>query len=91
MEKQVWKFELTPSRKQAIEMPINAEILTIQTQFGNPCIWALVDPNAKKEQRGFEIFGTGLSIIYDMLVVRNYIGTYQVNDGQYVFHVFERI
>jgi hypothetical protein len=89
MKKVIWKFELETTDNQEIEMPIGAEILTMQTQNEIPCIWALVDPKAEKETRTFEIFGTGHPIYYDMGVSRNYISTYQLHGGTLVFHVFE--
>lgn len=89
MEKTIWKFELITTDKQTIEMPIGAEILTVQTQNETPCLWALCDPTVQKEMRSFEVFGTGHPVRYDMGVDRAYIGTYQLQGGSLVFHVFE--
>ena len=72
-------------------MPKGAEILTVQSQHDVPQLWALVDPTQPTEERCIEIFGTGHPIRYDMGVERKYIGTFQVDGGQYVFHAFERI
>ena len=91
MEKTIWKFELETTDNQKLEMPVNAEILNMQTQSETLCLWALVDPAAPKETRYFEVFGTGCPLRYDMGVSRTYIGTYQLNDGALVFHVFERL
>ena len=89
MNKTIWKFELETTDNQTIEMPVNAEILTVQTQNEIPCIWALVDPTETKVKRFIEVFGTGHDIHYDMGVSRNYLGTYQLQGGSSVFHVFE--
>lgn len=89
MNREIWKFELKTTDNQKIEMPVGAEILTVQTQNETPCLWALVDPNADKETRCFEVFGTGHSVNYDVGVARNYIGTYQLHDGSLVYHFFE--
>jgi len=89
MEKTILKFELETTDNQIIEMPVNAEILTVQTQNEVPCIWALVDPTKPKEKRFIEVFGTGHDVHYDMGVGRNYLGTYQLHGGSLVFHVFE--
>ena len=89
MNKTIWKFELETTDNQTIEMPVNAEILTVQTQNEIPCIWALVDPTQVKEKRFIEVFGTGHDVHYDMGVSRNYLGTYQLHGGSLVFHVFE--
>ena len=87
MNKTIWKYEITDH--QVIEMPIGAEILMVQKQRGEPCMWALVDPTKPKENRVFRVFGTGESIPYDMCKCGNYLGTYQLYQGAYVFHVFE--
>ena len=91
MKKTIWKFELETTDNQTIEMPANAEILTVQTQAQKPYLWALIDPTEKKEKRLIEIFGTGHDLHYDIGVSRNYLGTYQIEGGSLVFHVFEYI
>ena len=70
-------------------MPKDAEILTVQTQNGKPCLWALVDPKAETEIRVIEIFGTGHPVLSDMGTSRKYISTFQMQEGRLVFHVFE--
>ena len=89
--KTIWKYGLKMVDSQEINMPEGAEILTVQTQFDMPCIWALVDPKAKIEQRFFVIYGTGHDIYFDMGVKRKYIGTFQIMKGAGIYHLFERI
>ena len=89
MKKQIWKYELKIKDTQSIEMPKGSEILTVQTQQGIPCLWALVDPESESEIRTIELFGTGHPIYYDMGISRNYIGTFQMEEGRIVFHAFE--
>lgn len=89
MNKTIWKFELKTTDNQTIEMPANAEILTVQTQHEVPCIWALVDPTEPNEKRFIKVFGTGHDVHYEMGLSRNYLGTYQLHNGSLVFHVFE--
>ena len=89
MNKTIWKFQLETIDNQTLKMPVGAEILTVQTQFEKPCLWALVDPNAEKEDRFIEIFVTGHAVSYDVSVEMKYIGTYQLHGGSLVFHVFE--
>lgn len=92
MKKTIWKFPVLPDHN--IDMPIGAEILSVQTQNGIPCIWALVDPKAEKEVRKFEIFGTGHELECNENIKRKFIGTFQpylqMNLGL-VFHMFERL
>ena len=83
----IWKFPLVATDVQNIEMPALAEVLTVQVQVG-PCLWALCNPEAPKTKRCFETFGTGHPM---SLASRKYVGTYQLNDGGLVFHVFERL
>lgn len=90
IEKEVWKFALNPGENEVM-MPNGAEVLSVQVQHNVPCLWALVDPEMQKEERTFEVFGTGHSIKYDMGVERKYIGTFQLDGGYLVFHLFERI
>ena len=57
--KEIWKFTLKVTDDQSIAMPKGAKILSAQEQYGKPCIWAIVDPDAEEETRKFRIFGTG--------------------------------
>lgn len=85
--KTIWKYELKNTDRQIIEMPANAIVLTVQVQYGGPCLWAIVNPNTKlKETRSFNIYGTGNPVPQSPGI---YIGTYQLCEGQLVFHVFE--
>ena len=87
MSKSIWKFPLETTDIQQIEMPADAEILTIQTQDEIPCIWALVSTDAPKRKVAFEIFGTGHPVPEN--AKRKYVGTYQLRKGALVFHCFE--
>ena len=89
MEQRIWKYQLKLTDGQNISMPKGAEILTVQVQDGSPCLWALVDPKAETEARFIEIFGTGSPILSDMGVSREYISTFQMREGSFVFHAFE--
>ena len=90
MHKSIYKYQLEVTDTQKIELPVGAEILTVQTQNEIPCLWTLVDPNGiEKETRIIEVFGTGHPVGYDMGVSRKYISTFQLRGGQLVFHVFE--
>lgn len=90
MQQTIWKFPLEVTDKQFINLPKGAEVLAVQTQNEEPCLWALVNPNEPKEERCFETFGTGHPVPVGMGVDRKYISTYQLSGGSLVFHVFER-
>lgn len=81
--KTIWKFNLTADC--TVEIPLNSEILCVQTQHDRPQMWVLVDPSKQLIKRRIKIFGTGHEINEDT----NYIGTFQLRGGQLVFHVFE--
>lgn len=82
--KTIWKYEISPCCK--IQVPKNGKVLTVQVQRNQPCLWILVDPNAKKEVRKFVTYGTGHEIKYEN---GKYIGTFQIDNDNLVFHVFE--
>jgi hypothetical protein len=69
-----------------IEMPVGAEILCVQVQYGTAKIWALVDDPTITEKRKFRIKVTGEEFNrFDL----KYIGTVQLHDGHFVGHLFE--
>jgi hypothetical protein len=83
----IWKFEL----KQdicAVAMPQGARILNVHEQGDNPCLWAIVDPQAPKEMRHFRVIGTGRNFELEGL---EYIGTAHNIIGYMVLHVFEKV
>lgn len=82
--KTIWKFEFHPHK--SISMPKGAEILSVQEQHGKTCIWAMVNPNAPLEIRKIVIYGTGHVLPNDP---GQFIGTFQLQSGAYVFHMFE--
>lgn len=89
MNKTIWKYGLELVDRQTVKMPQGGEVLTVQTQGAEPCLWALVNPEHEKEERIFEIHGTGNPIHADMGIEREYIGTFQ--QPPFVWHVFERV
>lgn len=87
MAKTIWKCNLELGIN-SIPMPINAKILTAQMQFENIVVWALVDVGQNTtETRKFAVFGTGFRI--DDFVIKSYIGTIQLDGGDFIGHVFE--
>lgn len=89
--KTIYKYRLDMTDFQQVSLPKGAEILCVQSQHNIPNLWALVDTEQRREMRQFEIFGTGHEVKEDMGIDRKYIGTFQLNDGNLVFHVFERL
>jgi len=81
----IWKFPLTITDQNEIEMPKGAELLTVQMQHGEPQLWASVDPQAPKVSRRIMVHGTGHPV--DLFNV--YLATFQTMGGYLVFHVFD--
>lgn len=85
--KTIWKFNFKLEDRFTIEMPRNAEVLTVQEQAGGPCLWALVEPANSKEPRRFALYGTGHPVSNEE---QRYVGTFQLARGALIFHLFER-
>lgn len=88
---EIWKFKIEKAEGDIeIEMPALSEILCVQAQDDQPCIWAKVftDAGINRVKRIFQVFGTG----HEMPGItkrREYIGTFQLFNGRYVYHLFE--
>lgn len=86
--KMVGKFDAVIDDFITIAMPEGAEILTVQMQYGDPKVWALIDTSLPMGERKFSWIGTGdpFDIAY-----KKYVGTVQMKVGQreLVFHLFE--
>ena len=84
----IWKYDLQTTGKQTIRMPAGAEILTVQTQKGEPRLWARVDTNSPEEDRVIITRGTGHPLSTE---AEKYISTYKLSGDNLVFHVFESL
>lgn len=81
--KTIWKFPLTISERQAIEIPANSRFLHIGVDGeGVRCLWFAVDPSSDFIPMEVIVIGTGL----DLPHVGDYIGT--INVGGYLWHYF---
>jgi hypothetical protein len=84
----VYKYEVPFDDEFTLELPTAARLLTFQAQHEKPCLWALVDSEARLTKRRFRLAGTGHDINEaerDLI----YIGTAQFRGGSLVFHLFE--
>lgn len=84
--KTIYKYQLTTTDVQIIQMPFNAEVLTVQIQHGEPMLWARVESANSTEAKRIYIVGTGNPMPPGC---GRYVGTYQLRNGSLVFHVFE--
>jgi hypothetical protein len=85
MERTIFKYQLDLGPND-VQMPEGAEVLDVQMQRGEICLWALVSPSAPEVDRIFTIFGTGHPVPADGL---KFIATIQASNGALVRHVFE--
>lgn len=85
MAKGVWKFTISAINETiAFSMPENAEVLFVREQRGVPCMWCRVDTSLPHEIREFTLVGTG-----HPAPDGPYRGSFFINEGQFVFHLFE--
>ena len=86
MSKTIWKYPLTiPST--LVEMPMDADILTVQMQDKNPVLWCRVNSDTKhpSESREFVFVGTGRPL--PDAPSYEYIGTIQ--QSPFAWHLYE--
>lgn len=84
----VWKYGVpVRSEPHAFSMPLGAEVLTVQVQGGEPCLWVKVRPNGPSVERRFRWVGTGQDVDEEAIV--GYVGTVQALGGALVWHLFE--
>lgn len=84
----IYKYPIANGR-QVIWLPEGAKVLTVQAQNNEPQMWAIVDPDRPAEPRTFIVFPTGLELRDAPGEQLNYIGTFQLERGALVFHLFE--
>ncbi|KKN34697.1 hypothetical protein LCGC14_0791240 [marine sediment metagenome] len=84
----ILKYPFEVDGEVNIQMPAGARVLTVQVQYGSPCLWAAVVPEAPIETRSFRIFATGQKIDID-LTQAQYIGTFPLREGSFIGHLFE--
>lgn len=87
MGDRIFKYTLSLTGLQFVVMPAGATLLTAQMQHGSPQLWAIVDDDRDDEIRSIAIYGTGQSIPEEHSGA--YLGTFQMDDGALVLHVFE--
>ena len=82
----IWKYQLaTDVVQQEIDMPMEAEFLSVQLQRGVPCLWVAINPDAERRKLGFEWVPTGA----ETPELGVYVGTVLMDDGNLVLHLYE--
>jgi hypothetical protein len=83
----IYKYELQPEIE--IDLPTNSEVLSVANQNEDIFMWVAVTENKAIKKRKFVVFPTGK--IFDSERKLKFIGTVLLNNGNFVFHVFEEI
>lgn len=83
----VYKQVLSFHTDQQIMLPVGAQILTIEVQHEELCVWYLCDPSKHVEPWTFRVVGTGISLPDDMNLF-TYKGTVQLHGGALIYHTF---
>ena len=85
----IYKWSLQDTALQTLILPLGAQILTVQMQNDHPQLWALCEDQAVLTQPGqirtIAIYETGSSLPDNPGA---YIGTFQMQQGAVVCHVF---
>lgn len=83
----VYKYPIRFDDTLTLSLPVGAQFLSVQTQQGGLCLWALVDtrPDVPKRDYTLHCRGTGHPVGED---VGRYINTIQVQNGALIFHFF---
>jgi len=81
----IWKYQLKVEDTQWLEVPRDAKYLSVDVQNGVPCLWVQVDTDAAKDSVLIVTHGTGHPMKKNNM---RFLGSYQLQDGSFVGHVF---
>ena len=88
--KRIFKYKLPVGNAVKVMMPREHRILCIREQGAHggdePYIWAIVDDAAENVEHTFRIHGTGHTC--EGIESWKHVGTFFLQDGAIVFHVF---
>jgi hypothetical protein len=94
----IYKYPLDIRDEQTIVMPelvedgvvvaLKHQILSVEVQRGQPCLWAMVDTERPSSSRSILIKGTGHDC--GNVIRKDYLGSFQLElvNGVFVGHVF---
>ena len=88
MNNTIWKYTLNAETINFIDMPLGAEVLSVETQDVDIVLYALVNSTEKAQQQiEVRTYGTGHEIDVN---ISNYkfVGTVKLYDGSLMFHLF---
>jgi hypothetical protein len=82
----IYKHKIPRQGQFSLDLDIDAEILTVQLQNTDLCLWTLSDPKSTKCRNNFVWIRTGEEIEHKSI---NYVKTVQIDDGKKVIHLFK--
>jgi len=89
MSHTIYKYTFPVADDFTLSLPVGAKILKVDYQRDFPAMWVLHDTRAMSyETRKFRVYGTGHEILGVNYLT--YVGTFQMHNGDFVWHVFER-
>ncbi len=83
----IWKYPIRPDLND-IQLPVDAEFLCVGVQQEQPQLWVKLDKNKPLVTRRIRVYGTGHEVPNSP---HKYIGTFFLDQGSLVFHVFEQL
>ena len=88
MNNTIWKYTLNAEKVNIIDMPLGAEVLSVETHGTDIVLYALVNSTEKAQQQIKVItYGTGHAIDVNISDFK-FLGTAKLYKGSLMFHVF---
>ena len=87
--KTIYKYPIPVEDAFTLELPTNVNILHISTQNNKPYMWCLIDTEDKVSPRLFRLYGTGHEIIQPKTGTYVFLGSFEMFQAAYVWHLFE--
>ena len=88
MTRTIYKYSVIPTDYFRLQLPVDAQILTVQMQGNEAFVWTLLNPDEPVVERTFRLAGTGHPIVESPNAL-SYVGTFQMGGGRLVWHLFE--
>lgn len=90
MNRMIYKYNIPLEDSFSLELPKSAAILSVDTQFDNPVLWCIFNPDdAEPTERKFVLATTGNAFDVSQPAGRSYIGTFLCMQDNFVGHLFE--
>lgn len=89
MNNTIWKYTLNNNNELThIDLPLGAEVLSVETQGSEIVLYALVNPNERATQQiEVRTYATGQVIDVNITDYR-FVGTVKMFNGALMYHVF---